>query len=646
MKRVLSKKKSAILKKSILFVLIIFTAVSCQNDKESFITGLSLPDEIILEVDESRNVTISHFPAELPIPKLNWHTSDTKIFIVNNDGEITALNVGEAQLTVKSLELNLTAISNVKVIPIDAQYVIVHPKNISLTIGESHILEAEVLPENTTDKNIIWESSDEKIATVSKHGLIKSIGLGSTIITAKCGTISGQSVVNVNPVEAQSVTLSKKNLSLFIGKTEKLIANILPENTTDKTISWSSDNNEIADVSSDGIISGKKVGYTTITATSGQVSASCKVTVLPFDYSVHLNTPGTLRSQFTSEQIPNIISLTISGKLNSYDFLFIHELKALKKLDISNIENSSMPNLLFKSNMIIEEVILPNELLVIPESLFHASSLVKCNIPPKVEKIERFAFAHSALTDELIIPSSVISIEDYAFSQCEFITGLHFNEGLVSIGRGAFSGITGKKMNQRDLTIPSTVNTIGFQSFMDFKGITGSLKILGKNTIIENGAFAHCTDFDNILDINASTIGEDAFYNCNKFKRLILNEGITIINDGAFRKCSALKGELILPSTLIEIGLFPFYQLSFTGDLILPENLQKIHTQAFQGCSGFDRIYSKNITPPLLSGLHIFPNYKYLGVPIGSKRNYQNAISDKPNYEKWSNFIVIEEIDF
>ncbi len=619
---------------------------SCQKE-ESSITSVSIPDEVTLNVGNSMHIEASHFPSNLPTPILNWFTSDASIITVNNKGEITALRVGEATLTVKIPELNLSATCIVKVLPINAEYIIVQPTKVELKLGDFHQLEAIILPENTTDKNVKWESSNDKIIKVTNNGVIEAKAVGKAVIKASTETAYGICEVDINPIKVEKVMLSKESIDLYKGSTYKLIAKIEPENTTDKSIIWSSNDENIVTVSEEGLVTGVGVGKSFITATAGTILAKCEVKVDPVDMKINLTNPGTLSSFLTPEQKLNIESLTLTGTLNEYDFLFIHEMSHLKWLDISLISNTSLPDKLFENNTVIEKVNLPNNLMKIPERIFSGSSIKECIIPSKVESIERFAFNHSKLSGILIIPPSVEIIGEGAFAQCDFISGLKFNEGLKHIGRLAFHYIEGNLIEQKDLIIPSTVEHIGFQAFLRFKGISGDLTILGKNTVIEAGAFANCTDFDGKLTVNANIIESDAFYNCSNFKKLLLEEGITIIKDRVFYKCNQLTGVLKLPSTLIEIGLAAFNSLTgLSGDLVLPENLEKMSTQAFQNCTGFDKIYSKNKNPPSLPGLDIFPNYKYLGVPFGTKEVYRNASGYKPNYEKWSNFIVIEEVDF
>lgn len=113
--------------------------------------------------------------------------------------------------------------------------------------------------------------------------------------------------ITVNPITASSVTLSVQDLTLNIGDSEKLIASILPENTTDKSITWKSDNEVVASVDANGNVTALSVGVTNITASCGEASATCKVTVNPI-----LIESITITPESVSAEEGNSIQLTVT----------------------------------------------------------------------------------------------------------------------------------------------------------------------------------------------------------------------------------------------------------------------------------------------------------------------------------------------
>lgn len=266
-------------KKIIVLLLLNLWLFSCQKE-DPVVTSISLPSTFSVDVGTTQKITVSHLPADFPTPAYSWQTSDASIFTVDNQGNITALKVGEATLTVRADNLNLSATSQVTILPIEASSIEITPKSASLLIGESIQLEGVVLPENTTDKTMVWISEDKSVITVTETGLVEAVGLGKAKITATSGTASGYCEITVDPIVAETVTLSANNVSLFIGSTTTLTATVDPANTTDKTITWSSSNDQVAKVS-DGVITGVGAGKTTITASCGTASSSCEVKVDP-----------------------------------------------------------------------------------------------------------------------------------------------------------------------------------------------------------------------------------------------------------------------------------------------------------------------------------------------------------------------------
>ncbi len=148
---------------------------------------------------------------------------------------------------------------------------------LSLHPTEKATLAATVAPENTTD-TLVWTSSNDAVATV-KDGVVTAVKEGKATITAACGNAKAECVVTVlPPIPATGVTLDKTALKLYEGDAAKLTATVEPENTTDKTIVWTSSDKTIATVK-DGTVTAVKAGTATITAACGEAKATCAVTV-------------------------------------------------------------------------------------------------------------------------------------------------------------------------------------------------------------------------------------------------------------------------------------------------------------------------------------------------------------------------------
>ncbi len=152
-------------------------------------------------------------------------------------------------------------------------------------------LTAEIFPEDATNKNVTWESSNAGVASVDSEGLVtaKSSGRCVITVTTKDGEIKSNCVVEVDlNVYVTGIGLNKSTLTLEgpLGTNETLIATLTPSNSDNKIYSWSSSNTAVAQVSEDGEVVSIYPGTCTISATTeyttggGVHTATCEVTVL------------------------------------------------------------------------------------------------------------------------------------------------------------------------------------------------------------------------------------------------------------------------------------------------------------------------------------------------------------------------------
>lgn len=149
-----------------------------------------------------------------------------------------------------------------------------------LHIGESIQLNATLTPETTTDQNVTWTTSNASVATVNVNGKVTAVSLGNATITATAASgVTASCEITVEPVRATSISLNTYSISLIEGESCKIHATVLPDNTTNPTISWTSGDSQIATISRDGTITAIHKGVTQITATCDGVSATCTVTV-------------------------------------------------------------------------------------------------------------------------------------------------------------------------------------------------------------------------------------------------------------------------------------------------------------------------------------------------------------------------------
>ena len=159
-------------------------------------------------------------------------------------------------------------------------------KSIEVEKGKTETINAIITPENATRKGITWTSSDTNVATVT-NGVVKGISAGTATITAttKDGNFTDTCEVTVMQNAVTGIRISEKLIDLGMGYKKQITATIMPDDATDKSVEWTSENPEIAAVSDNGTITGKSYGRTVVTATTtdGGYTAKCVVRVKPID---------------------------------------------------------------------------------------------------------------------------------------------------------------------------------------------------------------------------------------------------------------------------------------------------------------------------------------------------------------------------
>lgn len=164
-------------------------------------------------------------------------------------------------------------------VPVSA--VILDSDLITLSVGESIKLVAIVTPFDATNKNVFWSSSDESVVTVDQKGIVNAISVGQAIIKASAGEIvvTCNVIVKELVIAVSSITLDQNEIIIVEGGSVTLRATVKPLDATDNTVSWTSSNDAVASVNQNGLVLAVQSGTTTITATSGEKSADCKVIV-------------------------------------------------------------------------------------------------------------------------------------------------------------------------------------------------------------------------------------------------------------------------------------------------------------------------------------------------------------------------------
>ena len=322
------------------------------------VEGIALNmQEVTLKIGETTTLEASITPDNATNKNVTWSSEDSDIASVDKDGEVTAKGEGKTTITVTTADGQKTATCEVTVIEeqdpdpepdpeeIAVEGISLNIQNITLKIGETTTLEASITPDNATNKNVIWSSEDIDIASVDEDGKVTAKEVGKTTITvttedgqktATCEvTVKEKQEPEPEPdpepkpevIPVENVVLNQDNVTLNIGETSTLQATITPDNATNKTVTWTSEDENIASVD-DGIVTAIGPGETTITVTTedGEKTATCKITVMEeeeelismisYDYTELTNQNVTATITFNRDDV----TITNNNGNNKYVF--------------------------------------------------------------------------------------------------------------------------------------------------------------------------------------------------------------------------------------------------------------------------------------------------------------------------------------
>ena len=242
-------------------------------------------DEMSLYVGEDYTMTATVLPADA-LQSLNWSSSKPSVATIDQEGRIHAVAEGTAVIVASTIDgSNLTQACILTVRPRLATGINLNRSEVAIAKGESVTLVATVIPDNTTNKSVTWKSSKTSVATVDANGKVTAIAPGTAKITATTadGTnLSASCTVTVVEAWVSEIVLDKTQVVIPLEYTDTIHATVLPENAAIKEVTWTSSNEAVAVVDSEGVVTATGVGSATITATATDgtgITASCQVTV-------------------------------------------------------------------------------------------------------------------------------------------------------------------------------------------------------------------------------------------------------------------------------------------------------------------------------------------------------------------------------
>ena len=519
---------------------------------------------------------------------------------------------------------------------------------LNLTVGKDPVtLVATVEPENAADKTVAWSSSAENVATVA-NGIVTPVSEGSAIITATAGDFSAKCTVTVAAakVAVTGVALDQHELTLNVKETGTLKATLVPENATNKALTWSSSAEAVATVE-DGVVTAVAMGTTTITVATedGGFTDSCTVTVWGTcgtnvtwfynttsktlkiagsgaiaDYARAMQQPwkSYLRKATTvelGEDITRIGKFAFAGcvaltSITIPDNSKLEEIGASAFMQTSKLKSISLPNTLTH----IDDIYIASKEIHFRGTASQWESLSYTGkgkvyvldengreteyVPdPYNGKCGDNATWHFAPDTGVLTISGTGEIKNYTATAPapwdqykEKITKAVVENGITSVGNYAFASHRALKT----VELAGSVTKIGDNVFQNAEMLLAiDLKHV---TSVGQYAFERCVALTS-LDLGAAlSIGRNAFYECTALENVVLgNEKTTLSSIGlrAFEKCSKL--ETVTFKNVTNVG-----QYAFKGTAVKSVDLTsvtKIDGSAFENAKGLETVtFGKNLT--------------------------------------------------
>lgn len=252
------------------------------------VTGVSFGEaEVTVYYGKTATLVATVAPDDATNKSVTWESSDPTTVSIDANGVVTGNKIGDATITVTTVDGSKTATCKVVVEHIEMDEITVAPDELALTMSSAATqLTATYTPLDATNTKIVWSVDPEEaqdVVSVSATGVVTPLGLGETYVIAsnEAGDVYSSCHVVVSAIQITSVTLDKETLTFTMGDAaQELVPTIEPADASVKTVTWTSDKSTVATVAN-GVVTPVGVGTCTITATAGTKTATCTVTVNP-----------------------------------------------------------------------------------------------------------------------------------------------------------------------------------------------------------------------------------------------------------------------------------------------------------------------------------------------------------------------------
>lgn len=560
--------------------------------------------EITLDINEYTELVPLFTPNENVNKDVTWSVDNPEVISLEN-GRILALSAGTATVTAVTANGELSAQCVVTVTqnfasPYYAETITLDTESLSLVENSSYTLTiVSVEPWYTTNKNVLFASSDESVATVDENGKITGISEGNAIITVSAADGGGaQALCNVQVTSGYSeFTIEGTILKAYSGNAAVVV---VPEEVTD-----------IGTVFMNNTYIQKVILPEGITQLANYAFYNC-TNLAEINIPANVTTIGNYCFDYCGSLSTVIFEGTALTSIGNYSFAFTTSLKAIDLPEGLTTINTAA----FNASG-IEEIVMPSTLSVIGDGAFYyALALRSVTFNEGLENICREAFYGCSSLKEIIIPDSVTSISRYSvtsagstssnyytFAYCTSLERVVLGSNVTKIGKYTFYGCSSLKEIEwggvtalygyafaacgfEELTLPEQITSFNTYAFADNVNLK---KVYYYSSVSQNYLFANCTSLETLIIAGNDyfTVVDNVLYT-KDMKTLVLYPG------------GIAQNEFTVPEGVTRIEALAFRENDNLTKVILPESLVSIGHKAFYSCAALKTFEFRSYNAPLL----------------------------------------------
>lgn len=296
------------------------TVAECQFTVISKVVGLTITkDSSTMYAGNTMTVTVTVKPDNATDSSIAWSSSDPTVAAIAEDGTITAYKKGQTTITCSALDGSGKSSQFLLTVKQQATSVTIDKTAVTVYIGKTETVTAKVLPDTADNKALNWEIDDSDVATVSSGRITgKAVGTATVRATTRDGSNITKEIKVTVLQQINTITLDKTSETLKVGQNATLVASISPIKPSNAGLVWSSDNDKVAKVNQNGVITATGRGSTIIwckAADGAGAKAQCRVTVTQPVTAIRLNNANV--SLFTGKNVSLSATVTPSNANNT-----------------------------------------------------------------------------------------------------------------------------------------------------------------------------------------------------------------------------------------------------------------------------------------------------------------------------------------